>query len=136
MTSKKPPDHQPKKAKAGHPQLKRPPRRTGRGRQKELNPFGVDLKGALESPVEINHSGKSRTMRSQSALLLRLREKALQGDLRSLERLLDIAQRYNNGSNGKAATPAQDQAIIAAFAKNVRALGPSISSAIGFDLSI
>src|SRR6516164_9245338 len=105
MTSKKPLD-QPKEAKAGRQDLKPLPRRSGRGRRKELNPFGVDLKGALESPVEINHSGKSRTLRSQSALLLRLREKALQGDLRSLERFLDIAQRYNNGSNGKAATPA------------------------------
>ena len=135
MTRRKPLD-EPKKAKAGRQDLKRPPRRSGLGRRKVLNPFGVDLKGALESPVEINHFGKSRTVRSQRALLLRLREKALKGDLRSLERLLDIAQRYNNGSNGKAATPAQDQAIIAAFAKNVRALGPSISSAIGFDLSI
>ena len=135
MTRRKPQD-EPKKAKAGRQDLKRPPRRSGLGRRKELNPFAVDLKGALESTVEINHSGKSRAVRSQSALLLRLREKALQGDLRSLERLMEIAQRYNNGSNGKAATPAQDQAIIAAFAKNVRALGPSISSAIGFDLSI
>jgi hypothetical protein len=127
MTGSKPLDES-KKAKAGRQDLKRPPRRSGLGRRKELNPFGVDLKGALESPVEINHSGKSRTVRSQSALLLRLREKALQGDLRSLERLMDIAQRYNNGSNGKAATPAQDHAVIAAFAKNVRALGPPISS--------
>jgi hypothetical protein len=113
---------------AGRQDLTRPPRRSGLGRRKELNPFAVDLKGALESPVEINHSGKSRTVRSQSALLLRLRETALKGDLRSLERFLDIAQRYNNGSNGKAATSAQDHATIAAFAENVRALGPSITS--------
>src|SRR5262245_32015608 len=127
MTSKEPLD-EPKEAKAGHLHLKRLPRRNRLGRQKELNPFAVDLKGALESPVKINHSGKSGTMRSQSALLLRLREKALQGDIRSLERLLEIAQRYNNGSSGKATTPAQDQAVIAAFAKNLLALSPSIGS--------
>ena len=128
MTRKKPPLDQPKEAtKAGRHDLKRPPR-SGLGRPKELNPFGIDLKGALEAPVEINHSGKSKTVRSQSALLLRLREKALQGDSRALERLLEFGQRYNNASSGKTATPAQDHAIITAFAKNILALGPSISS--------
>ena len=127
MTSKEPQD-QPKEVKAGRLQLKRPRRGAKLARQKELNPFGVDLKGTLESTVDVNHSGKTKTMRSQPALLLRLREMALQGDLRSLERFLDIAQRYNSGSSGKAATPAQDHAVIAAFAKNVRALGPSMSS--------
>jgi hypothetical protein len=67
---------EPKEAKAGRHDLKRPSR-SGLGRRKELNPFGIDLKGALEAPVEINHSGKSKPVRSQSALLLRLREKAL-----------------------------------------------------------
>src|SRR6516165_2527265 len=106
MTSNQPLG-EPKEGKAGRHDLK-PPSRSGLGLRKELNPFGIDLKGALEAPVEINHSGKSKTVRSQSALLLRLREKALQGDIRSLERLLEIAQRYNNASSGKTATPAQD----------------------------
>ena len=100
--------------------------RSGRGRQKPMNRFGVDLKGALEAPVQINHSGKSKKLSSQKALLLRLREKALQGDIRSLERFLKLAKRYNNGNaSEKPTTSAQDQAIIATFADTVRAHGPS-----------
>jgi len=98
MTKERPQD-EPKRGKPQRLGLKPPPPRSGLGRQKEMNPFGVDLKGALQAPIQVNHSGKFRTLRSQQALLLRLREKALQGDLRSLERFLEIAQRYNNGSN-------------------------------------
>ena len=125
MTRRKPLD-EPKKAKAGRQDLKRPPRRSGRGRRKQLNPFGVDLKGALEAPVQIDHSGKSKKLSSQKALLLRLREMALHGDVRACERYLKLAKRYNNGkASEKPTTPAQDQAIIATFADTVRAQGPS-----------
>jgi predicted phage terminase large subunit-like protein len=123
MTSERPGD---KPRKTDRSELKRPVSRSGRGRQKPMNPFSVDLKGALEAPVQINHSGKSKKLPSQKAMLLRLREKALQGDTRSLERLLKYAKRYNNGNaSGKPRTPAKDQVIIATFADTVRAHGPS-----------
>jgi hypothetical protein len=126
MSSERP-GNKPKAAKAGRSERKRPVSRSGHGRQKPINSFGIDLKGALEAPVQIKHSGKSKKVPSRKALLLRLREKALQGDIRSLERFLKLAKRYNNGSNasGKPRTPAQDQAMIATFADTVRALGPS-----------
>jgi predicted phage terminase large subunit-like protein len=121
MTSERPED-KPRAGKAGRSERKR-----GRGRQNPMNRFGVDLKGALEAPVQINHSGKSKKLSSQKALLLRLREKALQGDTRSLEHFLKLAKRYNNGSTalGKPRTSAQDHATIATFAHTVRAHGPS-----------
>jgi predicted phage terminase large subunit-like protein len=126
MTSERPGD-KPKAGKVGRSQLKQRVPRSGRGHQTQMNRFGVDLKGALEAPVQINHSGKSKKLSSQKALLLRLREKALQGDTRSLERFLKYAKRYNNGQNvsGRPTTSAQDQATIANFADTVRAHGPS-----------
>jgi predicted phage terminase large subunit-like protein len=126
MTSERPGD-KPRARKAGRSELKRRVPRSGRRRQKPVNPFSVDLKGALEASVPIKHSGKSKKLRSQKAMLLRLREKALQGDARSLESLLKYAKRYNNGSNASVnpRTPAQDQATIATFADTVRAHGPS-----------
>jgi predicted phage terminase large subunit-like protein len=116
----------PKKGKTVHSEPKRLVRKSGYGRRKPVNPFSVDLKGALEAPVHIKRSGKSKKLRAQEAMLLRLREKALQGDIRSLERLLKYAKRYNNGSSASArpTTSAQDQAIIASFADTVRAHGP------------
>ena len=87
MTSERPGD-KPMAGKVGRSQLNQRVPRSGHGRQTPMNPFNVDLKGALEAPVQIKHSGNSRKLRSQKAMLLRLREKALQGDTRSLERLL------------------------------------------------
>jgi hypothetical protein len=126
MTAERPQD-EPKGEKAERSDRKPPVSRSGIGRQKQMNPFSVDLKGALQTPVQVNHSGKLRMVRSQQALLLRLREKALQGDHRSLERLLAYGQRFNNDSkvSGKAFTATEDQAIITGFADIVRLHGPS-----------
>jgi predicted phage terminase large subunit-like protein len=118
--------HKPRAGKAGRSKRKRRASKSAHGRQKPINSFGIDLKGALEAPVQIKHSGKSKKVPSRKALLLRLRDKALKGDPRALERLLKLAKRYNNGNaSEKPRTPAQDQAMIATFADTVRAHGPS-----------
>jgi adhesin HecA-like repeat protein len=55
---------------------------------------------------------------------MRLREKALQSDARSLDRLLELAQRFNNdaGDIGAAqALSADDQVVLAAYAAEVTA---------------
>ena len=65
------------------------------------------------------------------AALLRLREMALKGDARSLDRLLALAQIFNNGaaieSLGDKTVAAEDQAILDAYAAEVlsRALSAS-----------
>jgi hypothetical protein len=60
---------------------------------------------------------------TQEAALLRLREKALKGDARSLDRLLELAQTFNNGAAleflGDKAVAAEDQAILDAYAAEV-----------------
>src|SRR6266404_3099469 len=86
---------------------KRPPRhsrfkpgRSGnpRGKQKGVRNLGSDVKRTLEVPVRLNEQGKERRVSTQEDVLLRLREKALKGDTRSLDRLLELAKIYNNSA--------------------------------------
>ena len=112
---------------------KRPPRhsrfRAGqsgnpRGRQKGVRNLGSDVKRTLEVPVRLSEQGKARQVSTQEAMLLRLREKALKGDARSLDRLVALAQIFNNDavaeSLGEKAVAAEDQAILDAYAAEIR----------------
>ncbi len=83
----KPPKHtQFTKSQSGNP----------KGRPKGSNNFGTDVKRALKAPVRLTKDGAPRTVSTQEAALLRLREKALKGDARALDRLLALAQVYND----------------------------------------
>jgi hypothetical protein len=101
------------------------PGRSGnpRGRQKAVRNLGSDVKRTLEVPVRLNEQGKARLVSTQEAALRRLREMALKGDARSLDRLLGLAQIFNNGaaleSLGDKAVAAEDQAILDAYAAEV-----------------
>jgi len=66
------------------------------GRPKGTRNFETDLKATLKAPVRITRNGKPRKVSTQEAMLMRLREKALSGDARSLDRLISLAQTYNN----------------------------------------
>jgi Family of unknown function (DUF5681) len=68
------------------------------GKQKAVRNLGSDVKRTLEVPVRLNEQGKARRVSTQEAALLRLREMALKGDARALDRLLALAQIFNNGS--------------------------------------
>jgi len=114
---KKPPQHsrfQP--GRSGNP----------RGKQKGVRNLGSDVKRTLEVPVRLNEQGRARRVSTQEAALLRLREKALKGDARSLDRFLELAKIFNNGaaveSVGDEALAAEDQAI---YAEEVRSRPPS-----------
>src|SRR5215468_3742147 len=107
---KKPPHHsrfQP--GRSGNP----------RGRQKGVRNIGSDVKRTLEVPVRLSEQGKARRVSTQEAALLRLREKALKGDARSLDRLLELARTFNNvsdlGSPSDQTISAEDQAILDAY---------------------
>ncbi len=67
-----------------------------KGRPKGSNNFRTDVKCALKAPVRLTKDGSPRTVSTQEAALLRLREKALNGDARALDRLLALAQVYND----------------------------------------
>jgi Family of unknown function (DUF5681) len=95
-----------------------------RGRQKGVRNLATDVKRTLEVPVRVNDQGKAKRVSSQEAVLLRLREKALMGDLRALAQFLDLAKIFNNSSavatTGGEALAAEDRAILDAFAEDIR----------------
>jgi hypothetical protein len=102
------------------------------GKQKAVRNLGNDVKRTLEVPVRLNEQGKARRVSTQEAALLRLREMALKGDARSLDRLLALAQIFNNGaaieSLGDKTVAAEDQAILDAYAAEVLSRAVSASA--------
>jgi hypothetical protein len=70
------------------------------------------------TPVKVREAGRIRKRSTQESMLLLLREKALQGDVRSLDSLLGMAMRYNNDplepATAQALAP-DDQAILDAY---------------------
>jgi hypothetical protein len=67
-----------------------------KGRPKGMRNFRTDVQATLKTPVKVTCEGKRRKLSTQEAALLRLREKALSGDGRALDRLLSLAQAYNS----------------------------------------
>lgn len=65
------------------------------GRRKGTRNFKTDVKATLTAPVQVTRGGKPRTISTQEAMLLRLREKALGGDIRAIHQLMQLAQIYN-----------------------------------------
>lgn len=78
-----------------------------KGKPKGSKNFETDLKEVLNAPVPVTENGKTRVVSSQRAAVLRLREKALNGDPRALDKLLDLA-RIHNAEDLAAAT---DEAV-------------------------
>ena len=65
-----------------------------RGRPRCTRNFKTDLKETLARPVQVTEAGRARSISTQQASLERLREKALRGDQRALDRLLEYAERH------------------------------------------
>ena len=66
-----------------------------KGRPKGTRNFKTDAMAVLAVPVKVNKDGKTKKVSSQHAALLKLREKALKGDARSIERFLELARIFN-----------------------------------------
>jgi hypothetical protein len=89
------------------------------GRRKGVRNLSTDVKRALKVPVKVKEGGRTRAISTQEGALMVLREKALKGDARALDRLLELARLFNNdaGEIGPGqALSADDQAILAAYA--------------------
>jgi hypothetical protein len=119
----------PNKAKVGygrppvHSRFKPGQSGNPRGRRKGTLNFATDLKRTLEAQITLTDPGKKpRKVSTQQAALLRLREKALKGDARSLDRLLEFARIFHTGPTTEptTVTSADDQAILDAFREQVR----------------
>jgi hypothetical protein len=86
------------------------------GRPKSSRNFATEVKDALKSPVRITRDGKSRTISTLRAALLRLKEKALTGDARALDRVLHLAEVYGSEEAAVAdVLTADDAAVVEVF---------------------
>lgn len=83
-----------------------------KGRPKGTRNFKTDVKSTLDVPVDVTKNGTRRKVSTQEATLLRLREKALKGDGRALEKMLTLAQIYNNEELATSKTLSSNDAII------------------------
>jgi hypothetical protein len=93
------------------------------GRPKAVRNLMTDVQRTLKVPVSVKEGGRSRRISTQEGALLVLREKALKGDARALDRLIELASRFNNES-GETSTPvlsAEDQAMLAAYTAEIAA---------------
>ena len=79
-----------------HSQFRKGQSGNSKGRPRGSRNFLTDLKETLEEPIRVTHHGKAKTVSTQHAALMRLREKALGGDLRAINLLLELARQYNN----------------------------------------
>lgn len=96
------------------------------GRRKGVRNLMTDVKHTLLAPIRVKEGGRMRKRTTQQGALMVLREKALQGDTRALDRLLELASRFNNDAaeGGVAqALSADDQAILADYAAECTAGG-------------
>jgi hypothetical protein len=88
------------------------------GRRKGVRSLMTDVKRALSTPIKVKEGGRTRKKSTQEGALMVLREKALRGDARALDRLLELALRFNNDATEIGSTQAlgaDDQAILAAY---------------------
>lgn len=79
-----------------HTQFKKGQSGNRKGRPKGHRNFKTDLMATLEEPVRVTEEGKQKTVSTQKAALLRLRAKALGGDARALDRLIELARFLND----------------------------------------
>jgi hypothetical protein len=65
------------------------------GRAKGSRNFATDLQDILSAPVTVTENGMPTKVSSQRAALMRLLEKALNGEPRALDRFLNLAQEHS-----------------------------------------
>ena len=94
------------------------------GRRKGLRNLKTDVQRTLKMPVKVKKGGRIST---QEGLLMVLREKALKGDARGLDRMLGYASQYNNepGETVAQALSTDDQAILAAYTDEILSSRPT-----------
>jgi hypothetical protein len=100
------------------------------GRRKGVRNLKTDVKRTLAMPVKVKVGGRTRTRSTQEVALMVLRERALNGNTRAVDRFLELALRFNNDEAGPAQQlPAADQAILAAYV--ARLAGAAMTAATG-----
>jgi DNA modification methylase len=91
------------------------------GRRKGVRNFTTDVVRTLRVPVKVTEGDGTRIISTQEGILLKLREKALRGDGRALDRLLELARLNNDGSEADRAVCPDDRAILDYYAAEIAA---------------
>lgn len=92
------------------------------GRPKGSKNFATYVRETLEMSVTVTEGGRRTTVSTQQAALMQLRAKALKGDARSLDRLLDLARQFSPEDlpcDAEAVLSEDDQAIVDRFMARV-----------------
>lgn len=99
--------------------------RNSKGRPKGARGLRADVEEVLNMPVTISGKRGPKKISTQKALILRLREIGLKGDLKALERLLTLGVQHvpQERSSEEGRLPEADQAIIAEFMSRVQGRG-------------
>lgn len=106
-----------------HGQIKPGEVRNKRGKARGTRSLKNDVREILNMPVPLNDPGKKRKVTTRKAALLKLREKALKGDSRSLDRLLEYAREHDLEEGLVASTGSlldEDQPILAHALEHAR----------------
>jgi hypothetical protein len=107
---------------------KRPPKHTRfkpgqsgnpKGRPRGTRNFTTDVKATLKALVKVTRDGIPHRVSTQEAALLRLREKALSGDPRALDRLLAYAQTYGDEETTAEQVSADDERVLEVYRTRV-----------------
>jgi hypothetical protein len=85
------------------------------GRRKGLRNLKTEVKRTLMKPVKVKEDGGTRTISTQEGVLLKLREKALRGNDRALDRLIYLARLDNDAEEPAQTLCPEDQAILDSY---------------------
>ena len=92
------------------------------GRKKGVANFRTDVENTLQLPVQLSERGKTKRVSTQQAALSRLKQKALSGDGRALDRALKLAGQLSEEAESSEMAGRMDivdAEILAAFAEEV-----------------
>jgi uncharacterized protein DUF5681 len=101
-----------------------------KGRPRGSRNFKSDVKMMLTTLVRVTRDGKPRKISTQEAMLLRLCEKALSGDIRAITQYMMLAQSYNNEEmSGSTNLNADDSELLQIFAARLSSGAAEIPNA-------
>jgi hypothetical protein len=105
------------------------------GRRKGLRNLRTDVQLTLKTPVKVKEGGRTRKISTQEGALWLLRAKTLKGDARALDRVIELAARYNNepGETVAQALSTDDQEILAAYADEILSSRPTTGAKLPSD---